>query len=138
MDLNELLHAHQVAVMEASAAGDDVARQGHFEKVALYAQRVRELRQFNEQSALPSAAVAGETIIYGTYAGDPAPTPAVGPVNAWENEGGAVEALAASLPAGVTLTLTPQYRVGPFVYSDLALAVAEHDRQTRAKVDAVA
>lgn len=133
MDLNELLHAHQVAVMEASAAGDDVARQGHFEKVALYAKRVRELRQFNRQSALPSASLGGETIIYGTYAGDPAPVPDTVLLNEWENEGGAIEPQANSLPAGVTLTLAPQYHVGPYVYSDLALAVAEHGRQTRAQ-----
>lgn len=129
MDLNELLHAHQVSVMEASAAGDDLAKQDHFEMVALYAQRIRELREFHLQSQLPPTSLAGETIVYGTYAGDPAPMS--GSLTEWENEGGAIKSPAASVPPGVTLAYLPQYYVGPYVYSDLALAVAEHGRQAR-------
>lgn len=133
MDLNELLHAHQVSVMKASGSGDDLAKQGHFDKVALYAKRIRELRHFTSQSALPPTAEAGQTIVYGTYAGDPAPAHESVSLTEWENEGGAITASAMTLPHGVTMTLAPQYHVGPYVYSDLALAVAEHDRQAGAE-----
>ena len=34
MDLNELLHAHQVEVMKAAAASDGPGRDNHFAKVA--------------------------------------------------------------------------------------------------------
>jgi HK97 family phage portal protein len=34
--------------------------------------------------------------------------------------------------AGITMTLRPEYRVGPYAYSDFALALAEHARQQRA------
>ncbi len=45
MDLNELLHHHQVATMKASMASSDTDRKGHFDKVSLYAKRIRVLRE---------------------------------------------------------------------------------------------
>jgi hypothetical protein len=91
MDLNELLHAHQVEVMKASASGDDHARDKHFDKVAFYAEQIRNLRAFRQQGgASPSASAAGG-IIYGTYAGDPLPMSRPAPLNSWENEGGSVD-----------------------------------------------
>jgi len=91
MDLNELLHAHQAEVMKASASGDDQTRSKHFDKVALYAEQIRNLRAFRQQAgASPLASAAGE-IIYGTYAGDPAPMSRSTPLSSWENEGGSVD-----------------------------------------------
>ena len=91
MDLNELLHAHQLEVMKAAASGGDQAGNSHFEKVALYAERIRNLRVFRQQagsSPWPSTAPA---IIYGTYAGDPTPISGPPQLNSWENEGGPVD-----------------------------------------------
>ncbi|MFK4004139.1 hypothetical protein [Qipengyuania sp. NPDC077563] len=81
MDLNELLHAHQVAVMRASARGGSHADDGndHFAKVAEYAERVRKLRDLRlageggDPSLGERAPNAPQTIIYGTYAGDKTP-----------------------------------------------------------------
>lgn len=55
----------------------------------------------------------------------------------WDNEGGALDADAAhaldpfanALPQGITTRLVREYMVGPYCYSDLALAIAERDRQ---------
>lgn len=136
MDLNELLHAHQVAVMRANASGDEQGRQNHFDKVTLYAKRIRELRKFSSQSALPPKSQAGDTIVYGTYAGDPEPTSR--PIDDWESEGGATKPCDPTLPPGMSVTYVPQYRVGKFTYSDLALAMAEHSRQRRSQNTAFA
>ncbi|MCK0127436.1 hypothetical protein [Erythrobacter sp. F6033] len=45
MDLNELLHAHQLAAIRAHAANSVDERQNHFETIALYARRIRLLRK---------------------------------------------------------------------------------------------
>ncbi|MCD1591742.1 hypothetical protein K7H13_13395 [Qipengyuania citrea] len=71
MDLNELLHAHQVSVMQASAAGDDRGRDDHFTKVAEYAERIRQLRALRQDHEAPIRLAEPDTIIYGTYAGRP-------------------------------------------------------------------
>ena len=57
-----------------------------------------------------------------------------GPANAagveWENEGGAQSGFAATtLPEGITMRMVPEYRVGPYRYDNLSLAIAERDRQ---------
>ena len=57
-----------------------------------------------------------------------------GPANAagaeWENEGGAQSGSAANtLPEGITMRMVPEYRVGPYRYDNLSLAIAERDRQ---------
>lgn len=129
MDLNELLHAHQVEVMRAGASGDDQGRQGHFEKVALYAERIRQLRESRQRADPPSLPASRETIIYGSYAGDPAPKPAAASLGSWESEGGALDPPRIPLPHGITMTVSREYHVGPHVYSDLSLAIAENERQ---------
>ena len=49
MDLNELLHAHQLEVMKASSSAD----QGHFSRIASYAARIKDLRA--DEAAKPIA-----------------------------------------------------------------------------------
>ena len=65
MDLNELLHAHQVEVMKASASGDE----SHLGMIAEYAERIRQLRTISHTRSVPHDASAPPTIIYGSYAG---------------------------------------------------------------------
>lgn len=65
MDLNELLHAHQLEVMKASSSGDD----NHFERIAEYADRIRKLRKVSPANAAVQDPAAPPTIIYGSYAG---------------------------------------------------------------------
>ena len=93
MDLNELLSLHQIAAMKANAQDGAVDDRGHYAKVLLYAQRIGELRAMKHQAALGEKSRA-DTVIYGTYAGDPAPlcVPQTVPVTEWENEGGALVA----------------------------------------------
>ncbi len=135
MDLNELLHAHQVAVMRASASGDEVGRDDHFAKVAEYARRVRELREMRMEPAsvaMPAAMPKPETIIYGTYAGQIEQPAAARAVDNWEGEGGALDPPQVVIPDGVASGTMREYRVGPNVYRDLDLAVTEHLRQLSA------
>ncbi len=59
----------------------------------------------------------------------------------WDNEGGAPngepsehldsigDTFGNALPSGITTRLVREYMVGPFRYNDLALAIAERDRQ---------
>lgn len=150
MDLNEMLHAHQVAVMKASAAGDDRGRDDHFAKVAEYAEQIRRMRGVAMTSGPKPGAPVTLTvpvrpdgppdIIYGTYASGTSQSSSPAQDNAWENEGGAVIPPARddppeagptepALPAGVTTRLVRHYTVGPYVYTDLDLALAEHMRQ---------
>ena len=68
MDLNELLRAHQIEVMKASASDDP----NHFGMVAEYADRIRQLRSVSNANAAPHDPAAPPTIIYGSYAGLPA------------------------------------------------------------------
>lgn len=129
MDLNELLHAHQVAVMKASAAGKNAERDGHFEKVALYAEEIRALRDLGRNGNLAAGLPGNQTIIYASYAGDPVPVVESPALSSWEGEGGAIEDPSTPLPDGVTSTLVRRYSVGPYRYDDLDLALAEHARQ---------
>lgn len=49
--------------------------------------------------------------------------------NEWENEGGSVKPIPSSvLPEGVTAVTVTQYRVGPYTYTSLDDALAEHKR----------
>lgn len=129
MDLNELLHAHQVAVMHASASGDDRGRDNHFAKVAEYADRIRQLREVRRMTDDKKQKNGPETIIYGTYAGDTVGPPAPRPVESWEDEGGALDPPEIVLPEGIEMKTVREYRVGPYVYQDLNLAMAEHMRR---------
>lgn len=67
MDLNELLHAHQLAVMNVGTSGDEK----HFGLIAEYADRIRQLRTIAQTASIAHDASAPPTIIYGTYAGEP-------------------------------------------------------------------
>jgi hypothetical protein len=66
MDLNELLHAHQVAVMSAAASGDE----NHYGKISEYAERIRQLRTISQATSVEHDPAAPPTIIYGSYAGE--------------------------------------------------------------------
>lgn len=65
MDLNELLYAHQLEVMKASASSDD----HHFGRIAEYADRIRQLRTVPYARSIAHDPAAPPTIIYGSYAG---------------------------------------------------------------------
>lgn len=97
MDLNELLHAHQVAVMRASKAGDEASRENHFDQVALYAERIRELRELRRAADRPPTRAESATIICGTYAGAPAAPVKPAILSFWEGEGGALDPSAAGV-----------------------------------------
>ena len=138
MDINDLLHEHELAVRRASAAKDDAAttdgeRDNHFAKVAEYAERVRRMREDNAVKAnlgpVTITITQPETIIYGTYTGALEQPSAAVAVNSWEGEGGALDPPQVVLPAGVICNDVRHYHVGPYVYQDLDLAVAEHMRQ---------
>lgn len=50
----------------------------------------------------------------------------------WENEGGSVKpAPSPVLPEGVIAVTVTQYRVGPYIYTSLDDALAEHRRQCK-------
>lgn len=44
MDLEEILHQHQVTAIKAGLSGHESQRQSHFDQVAICARRLRELR----------------------------------------------------------------------------------------------
>ncbi len=90
MDLNELLHAHQIAVIRASVSGDAEGRRSHFDKVALYAEQIRRLRESRRSADPAPLPASAQTIIYGTYAGESAPDPRPAALQAWESEGGSL------------------------------------------------
>jgi hypothetical protein len=113
MDLNELLYAHQLAVMNIGTAGmstDELAA-----KVALYVMRIEEMRNFDTA----------------VEKNEPNPDLAKAALRSWESEGGALVPPEEVLPAGITMILRPEYHVGSYAYSDLASAKAEHKRQGR-------
>lgn len=145
MDLEEMLHMHQVAVMKAAAAGDTEGQSDHFAKVAEYAARIRAMRGrvpandvgkapqvHDAQAPMLTPENGPPAIIYGTDANATGRRPAAQQVDSWEDEGGAVRNREYSLPEGIETRTVREYRVGPYVYHDLDLAVAEHLRQLRA------
>lgn len=138
MELNELLHAHQAAVMRASASGDTAARDDHFAKVAEYAERIRALRDVRPSAGAdndPAPPQGHATIIYGSYSEPSEAAEPAEPMKAWEDEGGALDPPdlpEAALPFGVAERSVPEYHVGPYRYQDLGLALAEHLRQLSA------
>lgn len=129
MDLNELLHQHQAAVMRASAAGNEGERDDHFAKVAEYAKRIRQLRDVQQPKKTPNRVDMPGAIIYGSYAGPPATVSPVRATESWEDEGGALNPPQVPLPDGITSKLTSQFFVGPYTYTDFSLALAEHARR---------
>jgi hypothetical protein len=68
MDLNELLHAHQVAVINAGASGNE----RHLGMISEYADRIGQLRTISHTASIAHDASAPPTIIYGSYAGESA------------------------------------------------------------------
>jgi len=116
MGLNELLHAHQVEVMKAGASGDEKSRQHHFGQVAIYAERLPQLKRSRRTP-------------------NPIPHPTLASLNSWEDEGGALDPPLVPLPtdtpipSGITVNLIREYQVGPYVSQDLSLAMAENERQ---------
>lgn len=75
MDLNELLHAHQVEVLKANASEDSEIREGHFDMIARYADEIRALRKVAPEDRSARVASSRDTVIYGSYAGNPSPAP---------------------------------------------------------------
>lgn len=131
MDLNELLHAHQVEVMKASGSGDDAGQKSHFAKVALYADKIRKLRDSRLGAEPLPLTNSAQAIIYGTYAGDPSSGQENGPFNNGESHGNALHLDEEPLPPGITSKTLNQYYVGSYLYTDLSLALAEHARQNQ-------
>tara|TARA_B100001057_G_scaffold489237_1_gene575107 strand:+ start:620 stop:1045 length:426 start_codon:yes stop_codon:yes gene_type:complete len=129
MDLNELLFAHQLEVMKASAAEDEESRQHHFDKVSGYAEAIKQLRALPKTGSPTGFPVSRETLSYGTYAGSPDPIPRVATLDRWEDEGGSVSSPDTTIPLGITVTLRLEYHVGRYVYHDLVFAMAEYERQ---------
>lgn len=137
MDLNELLDAHQRAVMQIGNAagpdsGGDSAGDGeHATRIALYAASIRNLRDGPAPADQHPDCRNADTIIYAGRSDTGEPRSATPALAAWEAEGGARVPPHDPLPAGITMTMRPEYRVGAHTYSDLALALAEHARQQR-------
>ncbi len=90
MDLNELLSAHQLALMRASASGGGAAREGHFAQVAFYAKSIRKLRASYLKPRPPASSALPPTIIYGTYVRASSPNLDTATLECWESEGGAL------------------------------------------------
>jgi hypothetical protein len=66
MDLNELLYAHQVEVMKASACVDD----DHIARIAEYAAQIRQLRTLSTATPIAQDPSAPPILIYSSYAGN--------------------------------------------------------------------
>ena len=110
MDLNELLHRQQVALMKADLADDCTSREAHLAEVADFAGSIADLRQ--AKAAPPYPAPSGNARL-----------------DEWVDDGGTTRSLAdlANLPPIVTRTIT-EYHVGTNRYTDLAHAMAERAR----------
>ena len=134
MDLNELLHSHQVAVMKASAAGDEAARETHFVEVEHYADRIREVRAINVAAKLAQGSPSlGDPLVNNRQLADLTADSARASITKWEGEGGALATSGATaLPSGIRTDTIKQYYVGPYRFTDLGLALAEHARQVAA------
>lgn len=65
MDLNVLLHAHQIEAMKASAACDDVDRQSHLDAAAGYAEQIQEWRNALRDVDPSSSSRASDQVING-------------------------------------------------------------------------
>ncbi|MHA6333845.1 hypothetical protein ACXYL9_09190 [Qipengyuania sp. CAU 1752] len=129
MDLNELLHAHQVEVMRASAAGDDEGRQLHFAEVANYAAQIQALRTSRKGYVPLLHRAAREIDMHVTNGQHLATNASTTSLNVWESEGGSINPPNSPLPAGIAERLVREYRVGPYKYTDLSQAIAENTRQ---------
>lgn len=127
MDLNELLHAHQVEVMKARASGDEESRRLHFHKVEMYAQCIRDLRAMHERGDMTSADGSSDMLVYSSYAGRGSSLTGAFSLEV-QGDDNSPETIPA-LPSAITARVVREYRVGPYVYHDLSLALAEYERQ---------
>lgn len=66
MDLNQLLHAHQVAAMQVGKPEEGGDRPTQFDLVAIYARRIRLLREQGDCPAAANPFVHGETVLQGS------------------------------------------------------------------------
>ncbi len=100
MDLNQLLYAHQLALMKIDALAEGADNQSCADRIALIAEQIRQLRDHDlvPPETLPSGAQS-RTLIYATYAGPPNVCSADGELATWESEGG-------SLPPPADASLT--------------------------------
>ena len=132
MDINDLLHEHELAVRRASEATDDGERGNHFAKVAEYADRVRRMREDNAVKAnlgpVTITITQPETIIYGTYTGALEQPSAAVAVNSGDAEAAALDPPEVVLPARVIYNDVRHYHVGPYVFQILIVGVADHLR----------
>lgn len=62
MDLNQLLHAHQIAKFRQASAPDRAARADHGDEMALLATRIRALREESGADVSAAPFVVGEPI----------------------------------------------------------------------------
>ena len=62
MDLNQLLHAHQIATMRASDAGNIAERQSQFDLISQYARQIRLLRKQGGSPQTDTPFVHGEML----------------------------------------------------------------------------
>ena len=110
MDLNELLHRQQVALMKADLADDCKSREAHIAEVADCAGLIADLR--HAKVAPPYPAPSGDIRL-----------------DEWIDDGGATQSLAglANVPRLVTKTIV-EYHVGANRYTDLAHALAQRAR----------
>ncbi len=90
MDLNELLGAHQLELMKASASCDASTREGHFTRVAFYANRIQKLRDSYHMRSPIMRPVLQETLICELYAGDSASDRQTDTLECWKSEGEAL------------------------------------------------
>ena len=135
MDLNELLHAHQVAVMNASAQNEDDDRDGHFAKVAEYAERVRQLRAMRSPPDVSATPGEPPAIIYGSYAGEDGDNAAPEPVGTWGDKGVVRKPPPEDDTPPADGGKGEGYRVGGSLFASLDEALAEHLRIMSAERD---
>ena len=132
MDLNELLHAHQIAVMKVGVAGDEHSRIGHLHNVAHFAERIRKHRNTWQKDASFAPTSLARIFLSPKDRGfqtERCTSDATDASDQWENEGGALDPCALPLPPAVRTSFVRQFHVGPYVYSDPKLALAEYNRR---------
>lgn len=132
MDMNELLHAHQIAAMKADRELDRPLRLAYLETVSLYAERIHSRRKRWQRDLPFSRDLSHSPLVSARIEQSKTASRSLrasSAIDNWESEGGALEPRLVRMPAGITTHLVPHYRVGSFVYSDPDLAIAEYVRQ---------
>lgn len=129
MGINQLLRAHQAEARRASNAQDEQSQQRHFDKVANYANRIRELRQLPRDDARDVGDETNPVIVEDFTVANHASLLCPERLESCEDEGGALASPSSQSPVGVSLTICQEYQVGPYASPKLPIAVAESDRQ---------